>query len=935
MSSFEISLRDLLRRKDVGLEGRLYKLEEEAKKLLVFTHSKFPYFTNHDFTHSKRVENILNWLILDEFKEILLPYELFLLILASWFHDIGMIGKEEEDPEHIRNVHHIRSEEKIREIHQLLGLNEHEALILGKICKGHRKEDLNTKYYRSIPLGQGVNIRVKLLASLVRLADEFDITNERVSEIMFYELSKNSESVNEYKKHFAVGGIAYDRNLQHKIIFSGTASDPKGSEILEEIEDKLSKTLDSVKIILASLGIIIDVIELDVIPQGFIHKEIKFNISESNILELLVGDHLYRSKDVAFRELLQNAIDACKLKNAEDKSFSSQIIIKKESKEVIEIIDNGIGMGFDNAKNFLSSIGESSINSEEIIELASNANVDLIARFGIGILSSFLMAKKIIVETKKDKFDPCRFIISSEEDTWRYEKGSLVESGTRIKLILKEEFHFIEIEELLRKYIVKPEVSILFQDIKDKKMKKCLDSFNLSYIYSNFWPESFLKKPKKLELLFEINNEDYDIIIGKTEGFFDEGTAIFNHGFFIKYYGRNEFGYGAIILINIKKPILDLHISREDVVRNQKFEKFMERISKDIVNAIQNKYMIKNPTKYYEYIDKIFRKTGLIIHGLTFEEFLEKSPIDRCLLNNLLYPTFIKGKLKYLKLNELTRFKNIDFYITMARDSFFEINYITEFLDKTRNYLFIMNYQEIMSLKKEDKVIKLCEIQFLNLINKNVKISILNYNDILLKLCSLHKHPMEFILPKNIKLVNLDKDLNPIIILKEPGQLEILSDYSGKYFTNYSYINLEPIMKEAFSKMLNYYDMNVTYKSEDKYSSIKLIKKPVFYINAKDPFIKEILDVDIKIIEKDEKIQQLLIRYFFYLTMIIHFDKMNIESMFYFEYLVYLEKEITQFLGIKKNDLIFNRVGIIGKIIFDRSYKRKHFVAWEVIRKKE
>jgi hypothetical protein len=153
---YAISLIDLMKNKDNLLHSRLLAIKEDAKRLLTYTQGKFPYYTPHDFYHSENVEENLNWLIPDKVKEKLNRYEIFFLIIAAWLHDWGMVGSIQEDPAKIREEHHTRTEQNFEMLFDKINLSEHEARIIGKICKGHRSVDLNSEEYNDIVFGNGI-----------------------------------------------------------------------------------------------------------------------------------------------------------------------------------------------------------------------------------------------------------------------------------------------------------------------------------------------------------------------------------------------------------------------------------------------------------------------------------------------------------------------------------------------------------------------------------------------------------------------------------------------------------------------------------------------------------------------------------------------------------------------------------------------------------
>lgn len=119
-------------------------------------------------------------------------------------------------------------------------------------------------------------------------------------------------------------------------------------------------------------------------------------------LIVLLAQHLYSDPHVFLRELIQNAHDAIQKRKAIDRDLSGKIEIRfNESESTIICSDNGIGMVKDEIKNHLATIGDSGTKiqklSKDDIDLAGN----LIGQFGIGLLAAFIVAKKVVVRTKK------------------------------------------------------------------------------------------------------------------------------------------------------------------------------------------------------------------------------------------------------------------------------------------------------------------------------------------------------------------------------------------------------------------------------------------------------------------------------------------------------------------------------------------------------
>ena len=134
--------------------------------------------------HSRRLEDYLNRLIPDEFKEKLKPAEIFILLYAVYLHDIGY---RKDDGSIEPEDHPQRSKEKI--------LKEPATYLFGNfpyrgseppsavkavatVCYGHAPEsicsldNIDDKFPDHYLCSKALNLR--LLAALLRLADEMD-----------------------------------------------------------------------------------------------------------------------------------------------------------------------------------------------------------------------------------------------------------------------------------------------------------------------------------------------------------------------------------------------------------------------------------------------------------------------------------------------------------------------------------------------------------------------------------------------------------------------------------------------------------------------------------------------------------------------------------------------------------------------------------------
>ncbi|MEU2621734.1 hypothetical protein ABZ642_26935 [Streptomyces sp. NPDC007157] len=142
---------------------------------------------------------------------------------------------------------------------------------------------------------------------------------------------------------------------------------------------------------------------------------IRFRLDEARIQELLMGENLYRDRSLAIRELYQNALDACRLRkaweharNGED-DFKCRIEFeqgydKDEQRYYLECRDNGIGMDETVLAEVFSQAGvrfAEHARFREESEAWRRDGIDVYpnSRFGIGVLSYFMLADEIRVTT--------------------------------------------------------------------------------------------------------------------------------------------------------------------------------------------------------------------------------------------------------------------------------------------------------------------------------------------------------------------------------------------------------------------------------------------------------------------------------------------------------------------------------------------------------
>ncbi|MDR2423680.1 MAG: HSP90 family protein [Prevotellaceae bacterium] len=180
--------------------------------------------------------------------------------------------------------------------------------------------------------------------------------------------------------------------------------------------------------------------------QNRIDNSYLFQVNLKGMIELL-SEHIYSSPNVFVRELLQNCIDAITSRRTIDASFAGEINIYAEPRRIV-FEDNGIGLSEDEIHNFLSVIGQSS-KRDNVFEK------DYIGKFGIGLLSCFVVSNEIKVETCSLIKQQALCWKGKADGTYTIETFDAQPfAGTRVILTPKKEWELLFDEDELTKNIL-------------------------------------------------------------------------------------------------------------------------------------------------------------------------------------------------------------------------------------------------------------------------------------------------------------------------------------------------------------------------------------------------------------------------------------------------------------------------------------------------
>ena len=176
-------------------------------------------------------------------------------------------------------------------------------------------------------------------------------------------------------------------------------------------------------------------------------EKMAFKAEVNKMLDIVINS-LYSEKQIFLRELISNASDACdKIKymallNPELSKDAADLKIKisaDDKNNTLKISDNGIGMSKDDLINHLGTITKS--GTADFVNNAKDngSSVDLIGQFGVGFYSAFMVAKKVEILTRKAGEDKAWFWTSDGVNGFEISPAEKKDSGTEIKLYLKDD----------------------------------------------------------------------------------------------------------------------------------------------------------------------------------------------------------------------------------------------------------------------------------------------------------------------------------------------------------------------------------------------------------------------------------------------------------------------------------------------------------------
>lgn len=468
------------------LAGMVFDAADVAGPLLAQIPVTFRQYTVHDIAHAVNLIDLMGRFIPKKTQKAMSHVEVAVLMLSALLHDLGMyVTPEEKDevlaefpsflaasPETeqalaeaeaagrrgaVRAIEDAALADYFRKRHPQRAALNIDRYLDGKfvfndtnlapwiktICQSHgwpvyeSSDPLHPEHAikralkASDPL-LGLPFHPQYIACCLRLADIMDFDRSRTPLALLRTITDET-SQREWKKHLQITGWEI---TEHDVEFHASCTHPEHYVAVMEFLDAVDRELLECRRLIVrdakianytlTLPTATDRIHVEMADKSYIAGGFRFELEYERILKLLMDKSLYPDPSLFLRELLQNALDACRLRKAliEEENPAAQytphIVVWDNSDNpddpTIVFQDNGIGMSEEVVKNYFMRVGRSYYRSgdfnaqRERLE-KKGITLEATSRFGIGFLSCFMVGDRVEIETYRRGETPLHIVI--------------------------------------------------------------------------------------------------------------------------------------------------------------------------------------------------------------------------------------------------------------------------------------------------------------------------------------------------------------------------------------------------------------------------------------------------------------------------------------------------------------------------------------------
>jgi molecular chaperone HtpG len=375
---------------------------------------------------------------------------------------------------HARLAHEIaitgvpsRNESKL----EITGVDNDIKDLAGLVARSHGMSIRSTFKYieeRYNTVSEYRGIKTPFLMAILRISDYVQVQSERaIRSLLSVKELRSPVSKQEWKAHFAVRDVTTNYLDPEAIYVNANPKDVNVFLKLEFLFKDIQKELDHSWATLgeiygrlpplSKLGMTLRRIRSNLDNKKafartvqYIPMKAGFDTSGPDLLKLLVGPLYDYKSSVGIRELVQNAVDACRELEDIQKTDNKQktehdvIVSIQESEDGtgwITITDYGIGMTLETVNNYFLKAGASFRNSDlwkkQHTDTDGNSRVLRGGRFGVGALAAFLLGSEIEVKTRhalSNAAEGLEFKAKIDDPTVEILRSPKEEHGTTIRI---------------------------------------------------------------------------------------------------------------------------------------------------------------------------------------------------------------------------------------------------------------------------------------------------------------------------------------------------------------------------------------------------------------------------------------------------------------------------------------------------------------------
>jgi molecular chaperone HtpG len=320
------------------------------------------------------------------------------------------------------------------------------ADLAGLVARSHGQSIRSCFSYLSkrYDLREYKGVHSVFLMAVVRVADYMQVQSDRApSQVLRVHQLRSPVSRGEWKAHESVRDIRSTHEDPEAVFIDAQPKEVKTylrlKGLLGAIQDELDGSWAALGEIygrydnLNKLGLSLRRIRSNLDDDQAFAKSVPyvpcralFEAADADLLNLLIGPLYGDRPEIAVRELVQNAVDACRelqdhvqqrpgLPTPDLPAQNAEVVVTLEEGEEkdtgwLEVSDRGIGMTADVIRNYFLKAGASFRRSDAWRRLhedkSGKSRVLRSGRFGIGVLAAFLLGDEIEVSTRNVETSP-------------------------------------------------------------------------------------------------------------------------------------------------------------------------------------------------------------------------------------------------------------------------------------------------------------------------------------------------------------------------------------------------------------------------------------------------------------------------------------------------------------------------------------------------